>query len=184
MKLINIVTVPMMSLLLLACGGGGGDSASTNATPAVEKVTAPIVEPTVDPVVFSVPEPTEDPVVEVELEPDPNAVYESTAELVAARKFLFNHDYELAVSYKNEPNRSAYLSVCSEFTEGDAIKVNYKSCLLGTSVEASYAGTLSVPNDKNRLVMAIWYFDDVNNPRYEIWENDNDASTLSAFNVN
>jgi hypothetical protein len=38
MKLINIVTVPMMSLLLLACGGGGGDSASTNATPAVEKV--------------------------------------------------------------------------------------------------------------------------------------------------
>jgi hypothetical protein len=181
MKLTNIARILMMTLLLVACGGGG-DSASTNVTPTVEKVTAPIIEPTVDPVVVSVPEPTEDPIVEPE--PDPNAVYASTAELIASRKFLLNHEYELAVSYKNEPNRSAYLSVCSEFTEGADIKVNYNSCLLRTSVEASYAGTLRVPNDKNRLIMAIWYFDDVNNPRYEIWENDNDSSTLSTFKVN
>ena len=76
------------------------------------------------------------------------------------------------------------MSVCSEFTEGKSgIKVNYNSCLLRTSIEGDYAGTLRVANDKNRLVMAIWYLDDTNNPRYEVWENDSDAKEKRKFEV-
>lgn len=75
------------------------------------------------------------------------------------------------------------MSVCSDFTDGDEIKVNYNNCLLRTVVKDSYATTLKVPNDKNRLVMAIWYFDDIDNPRFEIWENDNDESAIKPFDV-
>jgi len=32
--------------------------------------------------------------------------------------------------------------------------------------------------------MAIWYLDDTDNPRYEIWENDSDAMEVKKFEVN
>ena len=56
--------------------------------------------------------------------------------------------------------------------------------MLRTSIESDYAGTLKVANDKARLVMAIWYLDDTDNPRYEIWENDSDAKEVRTFAVN
>ncbi len=171
MKLTNIVLVSMMSLLMVACGGGGGDNSSTSTPPAVA-TPAPV-----DPIL------NEPEVVEGEL--DPNATYETTAELVVAKSFIIDQEYELTVSYNNDNNLSAYLSVCTEFTEGKSgIKVNYKSCLLRTSIESDYAGTLRVANDKDRLVMAIWYLDDMDNPRYEIWENDRDVIGVRTFEVN
>ena len=175
MKLTNIVLISMMSWLIVACGGGGGDDSST-ATPSVLS--------TPDPVVPLVDEPTEETeVVEVELDPD--AIYETTAELIVGRSFVIAQEYDLAVRYKNNNNLSAYLSVCTEFTEGkNGIKVNYNSCLLRTSIDSDYAGSLKVANDKSRLVMAIWYLDDMENPRYEIWENDKDAKEVRQFEVN
>lgn len=173
MKLTNIVLISILNLLIAACGGGGGESDSSTSTPPVLSTPEPVV-PIVDA-----------PVEEVEVELDPNATYETTAELVVARAFVIEQEYELTVSYKNDKNLSAYLSVCTEFTEGKSgIKVNYNSCLLRTSIESDYAGTLKVANDKNRLVMAIWYLDDTDNPRYEIWENDSDAKEVRTFAVN
>lgn len=174
MKLTNIVLISMMNLLIVACGGGGGDESASSTS-------APSALSTPDPVVPIVDEPVE----EVEVEIDPDATYETTAELVVARTFTIEQEYELAVSYKNDNNLSAYLSVCTEFTEEKSgIKVNYNSCLLRTSIESDYAGTLRVANDKKRLVMAIWYLDDTENPRYEIWENDSDAKGVRKFEVN
>lgn len=156
MKLTNITVLSMMSLLMLACGGG---SSST---------TEPVL-----------------PIVEIIVEPDPSAVYDTTAELIASKSFLLEQEYDLAVSYKSDSSRNAYLSVCTEFTQGqNGIKVNYNSCLLRTSIDNDFAGTLKVANDKNRLVMAIWYFDDKENPRYEVWENDNDNKGKKIFSVN
>lgn len=166
MKLTNIVITSLMSLLIVACGGGGGGTSTPTSIP--------------DPVVPIVTE----PVVPDIVEPDPNAIYDTTAELIASKSFLLKQEYELAVSFKNDNSRSAYLSVCSEFTDGvEGIKVNYNSCLLRTSIESDYASTLTVANDKNRLVMAIWYLDDTKNPRYEIWENDSDTSEVRKFDV-
>jgi hypothetical protein len=172
MKLTNIALVSMMSLFILACGGGGESSSSPAQVmpvvveePAVPVVTAPIIIETV--------------------ELDPNAIYDTTAELIASKSFLLEQDYKLDVSYKSEGNRSAYLSVCTEFTEGQhGIKVNYNSCLLRTSIDNDYAGTLTVANDQIRLVMAIWYLDDMKNPRYEVWENDSGTNNVKKFDVN
>jgi hypothetical protein len=173
MKLTNITLISMMSVLIVACGGGGGGTSSTPA-PVVVEEPAVVVE---EPIVIVVVEPEPDP--------DPNAIYDTTAELIASKSFLLDPEYELAVSYQNDGNRSAYLSVCTEFTEGqDGIKVDYNSCLLRTSIDNDYAGTLTVANDQNRLVMAIWYLDDTKNPRYEIWENSSATNDERKFVVN
>jgi len=167
MRHINITVISMMSVLLVACGGGGGSSASSTPEPVVAVVDDPVV------------------VVVVEPEPDPNIIYDTTAELVVAKSFLIEQEYDLSISYKNDNNRNVYLSVCTEFSEEESgIKVNYNSCLLRTSIESSFAGKLTVANDKNRLVMAIWYLDDIKNPRFELWENDIDAKGDKKFEVN
>jgi hypothetical protein len=177
MKFTDMTVVSMMSLLV-ACGGGGGGASSPSPSVAP---AAPIVEAPVDPIV----EPPVVPPVELPVEPDPNATYETTAELIASKSFLLKPEYELTISYKNKDSRRAYLSICTEFTDlQGSIKVNYNSCLLRTSIESDFAGTLTVANDKNHLVMAIWYLDDTGSPRYETWENDLDTSGPKAFNVN
>ncbi len=168
MKFTNIAVISMMSFLLVACGGESSSSAPVPVTPVVE-----------EPVTLE--ESEEEP----EPELDPNAIYDTTAELIAAKSFLLKQEYELLVSYNTNNNRSAYLSVCTEFTEDqDIIKVNYNSCLLRTSIESNYAGKLTVSNDKNRLVMAIWYLDDIKKPRYEVWENNSDVKGEKTFKVN
>jgi hypothetical protein len=166
MKLTNIVAILIMSLFLVACGGGSSGS---------DPVVPPIEEPPVK----------DDGDDDDDDEIDPNAIYATTAELKAAKSFLLKQEYELTVSYKNAGNRNAYLSVCTEFTDGEyGIKVNYNTCLLRTSIESGYAGKLTVANDKNRLVMAIWYLDDTKNPRYEVWENSSNAEGERKFEVN
>lgn len=180
MKLSNIALISLVSLFIVSCGGGGGDSSDTNisetSAPVIPAVTAPDVPAVTDIV---------EVVTEADIEPDPNAIYESTAELVVSKSFLIEQAYELAVSYQNDDERRTYLSVCTEFTEGeDGIKVDYNSCLLRTSIESDFDGTLTVANDKNRLVMAIWYLDDMENPRFEVWENDTDAKEAKTFQVN
>ncbi|NQZ20904.1 MAG: hypothetical protein HRT53_02515 [Colwellia sp.] len=168
MKLINLVAILIMSLFIVACGGG-----SSGSEPIAPVVDVPII----------IDDGGDDDDDEEEI--DPNAVYATTAELKATKSFLLKQEYELTVSYKNASNRNAYLSVCTEFTEGEyGIKVNYNTCLLRTSIDKSYTGSLIVANDKNRLVMAIWYFDDVKSPRYEVWENNSDAEGERKFDVN
>lgn len=171
MKLTNDTSIFIICLLMVGCGGGSDDSSTPD--PAVAVVEEPVVAVVEPPVVTNI------------VEPDPNAIYDSTAELIVSRKFLLKPEYALTVSYKNDGDRNAYLSICTDFTDGEeGIKVNYNSCLLRTSIESDYAGTLTVANDKNRLVMAIWYFDDMKNPRYEIWENDLNAKGVRTFDVN
>ena len=188
MRFTNIAVISMMSLLMVACGGGGGSdssggSSSSSSTPEATAEVEPVAEVPVE--IPAVEVVVADPEVNDVVEPDPEAVYATTAELVAAKSFLFEPSYELAVSLSNNDKRSIYLSVCSDFIEDDSgISVNYNSCLLRTSIESDYSGTLSVANDKDRLVMAIWYLDDIDNPRYETWENSDDTEADKLFEVN
>jgi hypothetical protein len=167
---------------MLSCGGGSGDSTTADSVVSAEAVV--VESPTVV-VVADVDVDAVEPILAIDIvEPDPNAIYESTAELIASKSFLLEQEYELAISYKNADDRDAYLSVCTDFTEGEGgIKVNYNSCLLRTAIESDYASTLTVANDKHRLVMAIWYFDDMKNPKYTIWENDGDSKAIRTFDV-
>jgi len=183
MNITNISVITLMSLLVAACGGGGGgESSSPSTTTSSTTTVVTIVE---DPAPQVIDLPVEDvPIVDNSVEPDPNATYDTTADLIASKSFLLKPEYELAVSYSNEGDRPIYLSVCSEFTEEEArIKVNYNSCLVRTSLESNYSGTLTVANNKNDLIMAIWYLDDIDNPRYEIWRNDNSTDEIKTFCV-
>lgn len=136
-------------------------------------------------------ESTEDAAVEevtgfdIETLPDVNAVYDSTKDLVSAKSFEIASEYELMINYKNESELSAYLSVCTDFTlQEEEVRVDYNSCLLRTSVETQYEATLTIPNDKKSVVMAIWYMDDIKNPHYAIWNNDAEIGYVKEFIVN
>lgn len=185
MKLINITFMSITCSLMVACGGGGGSSSSSSSSSvSVEPTPIKTVSEEPDTPVVE-PEVMEEPVVQDITMPDPEAIYETTAELVAATSFLIKPEYDLTVTYGNKNNRNAYLSVCTEFSEeNDTIKVNYDSCLLRTSISTDYEGKLSVANDKTRLVMAIWYLDDTKNPRYEIWQNNPVTNESQHFIVN
>jgi len=177
MKLTNIAILTLMSFLIVACGGGGSSATSTPVTTVIE-----------EPVTADDSSTSEDTEIETETEPEiivePDTIYDTTAELVVDKPFLLKPEYELLVTYKNDNKRSAYLSVCTEFTEEqDVIKVNYNSCLLRTSIDSDYEASVTVANDKNQLVMAIWYLDDINKPRYEVWENNN-TQGVKVFEVN
>lgn len=175
MKLTNNLIVLAFSLSMIGCGGGGGSDSSTT------KPAAPVVSTPVQPIVTPVATPAVTPVTT----PDPNAVYETTAELVVAKDFMIKQEYDLTIAYTDDANREVYLSICSDFTnEQSTITVNYNSCILRTANNGDYTNTLNIPNDKSQLVMAIWYLDDLNNPRYEFWNNDEATETTKVFDVN
>ncbi|WP_440874261.1 hypothetical protein [Thalassotalea sp. PLHSN55] len=178
------VIITLCCLSISACGGGGGGESSSSASATTQAPTpAPVTTP--DPMPTPDPAPDNTPNTSDEELPDPNAVYESTAELVAAKSFLIAQEYQLEISYQNDANRQAYLSVCTEFSQGsDGIYVNYNSCLLRAPISGDFSKTLTVANDKDKLVMAIWYLDDVNTPRYETWENTNGVNEEKTFHVN
>lgn len=162
MKLFEIVVISLMGTSILGCSSDSTLPTSDD----LEQVTA-------------TPSTSEDRL------PDPNAVYDTTAELLVANSFLIEQEYALDISFKNRESRRAYLSVCAEFTNDSkkGIQVNYDSCFLRTSIESDFAGSLSIPNHQHKLVMAVWYLDDDKKPSYHIWENNNDAEGLKTFNV-
>jgi len=172
MRFTYIAMISIMSFLMTACGGGS-DSSSSSTVERASETPVTIIEPVVVAIEEEAITIIEEPEIIVEVKPDPDAVYEKTSELIAAKSFLFEQEYDLLLSYNNDDNRSVYLSVCSDFIEGDeGVKVNYNSCLLRASIDGDYSNMIKVGNDKDRLVVAIWYLDDVKNPRYEVWEND------------
>lgn len=171
MNKLNTLTVSVASLLLIACGGGGGGS-STPATPTP-------VAPPVTPPPSTTPETTTTTTTQ-----ETNTEYDKTADLVVDKSFALSQEYKLNVSYTNNTNRKAYLSVCSEFSQdNEKLDIDYSNCLVRTAADSSYDGVLNVANDTTKLVMAIWYLDDINNPRFEVWENDN-SEGVKTFTVN
>lgn len=157
MKFTNNLIILTFSLSMIGCGGGGGSD-----TPVTQPVTPAVSSP-----------------------PPPAVTYNTTSELVVPKSFLIEQEYDLSIAYTDDANREVYLSICSDFTnEQSTITVNYNSCILRTASDGNYTNTVSIPNDKNQLVMAIWYLDDLNNPRYEFWNNDEATGTTKVFDVN
>lgn len=169
MKFTNNLILLALSLSFIGCGGGGGNSEPSIGASATDNPTQPTPTPTPTPAATT----------------DPNAVYDTTADLVVAKSFLMEQEYDLTIEYADTSNRAAYLSICSEFTQVQLkVSVNYDSCILRTTSNSSYKNIINIPNDKKQLVMAIWYLDDLNNPRYEFWNNDETTSQAKVFSVN
>jgi hypothetical protein len=191
MKLTKSALLIILTSFLYSCGGDSDETTANATTPASVAPAAATTPAPESPVTTVTPAPVPLPVPEVitevveEVLPDPDAIYESTADLVVATSFLLEPEYQLAVSYNNAEKREVYLSICSDFAESDAgMKVDYNSCLLRTAIKENFSSTIAVANDKLSLVMAIWYFDDMNNPRFEVWENDGGDQSALKFEVN
>lgn len=173
MKIKTLSLISMTSLALMGCGGGGG-SDSSQATPAPAS-PAPSPTPAPTPTPAAVPAPVA----------DPNATYETTAELIANRDFNLSQEYQLTVNYKAREARNVYLSLCSDFTQTqERIDVDYNSCLMRTATNSDYSGVVNVAAENQQLVMAIWYLDDINNPRFVVWENNSQQIGDKTFVVN
>jgi len=170
MKNRSSLLVLAFSLSLAACGGGGGGGSSSPSVTASANSTEltlerEVLEPALETVVNT-------DVIEliIAVDPDPDAVYDSTAELIVPSSFTFEQEYALEVNISNVDNRKAYISICSDFSEeGDDLIVNYNSCLLRTSIKGAFRHQLLVPNNTLALVMAIWYLDEPQSPRFEKW---------------
>lgn len=178
MKHSNITILITLSFFITGCGSQEPSSVSSEVPTVVELITETTEE-------NSIPLAEESITKIEEIQPDPAAIYESTNDLVVAKSFEIKSQYDVNISYQNDEEVSVYLSICTEFTEQDGtITVNYNSCLLRTSVENDFEGKVTIPNDKERLVMAIWYVDDIDNPQYAIWENSFDKDYIREFIVN
>jgi|GEM_PF-793374 len=188
MKYTTFLFVLIAYSSLIACGGGGSSASGGGDVAVVNPTPVPTTTPTTTVPVVVEPEPTLAPTPEpVFVEPNPDAVYDSTAELIVPSVFTFEQEYPLSVEVSIAANRKAYISICSDFNrEGDGVTVNYDSCLLRTSIEGDFNGELTVPNDKSTLVMAIWYLDEPESPRFEEWQKSDGSNTeeMEQFIVN
>lgn len=178
MNLIKTLVVLTFSVVVIGCGGGSGSDNNTVASETNVSVTESVTQEVM---------PTETaPIIkeETEAEIDPNAVYSSTAELVVAKSFLLEPEYDLQVNYVNTNEQNIYLSVCTDFEESNTgIEVNYESCLVRTSVTESFQEYITIPNDKTKVVMAIWDLDNPQEPRFETWEYSTEDNNEHIFTV-
>ena len=177
MSLIKILVIIIFSVVFIGCGGSDSQTSSSTVT-VDENIVAPIPEKLLTIVDL-------EPLTENVPEIDRNAVYDTTAELVAEKTFTLSLEYDLQVNYLNINNQNIYLSVCTEFDEGkEGIKVNYESCLLKASITESFQATMKVPNDQNRIVMALWNLDNPQQPRFETWVYSIESDKQHIFTVN
>lgn len=110
--------------------------------------------------------------------------YETTAALVASNQFLLEGEYSLTIKYKPIVHKNVYVSVCADFEVIDEkFDIDYQSCMLRVSTNSEHEANIMVANDKQQLVMAIWSIEDIDNPRYEVWNNNN-KSNNKLFVVN
>lgn len=185
MKSINIIMLFTLSMFISGCGGSD-ESTDTRAGEDIEIDLLALVEDdndSLDDAVVTVEDEIEEPVSDQLTEVDTDAIYSTTAELKVARSFLLAAEYELNVSYSDPSKDNVYLSLCSDFTQSEGVfTVEYDSCLVRASIENEFSTTLSVANDKTRLVMAIWDLNNPETPRYEVWESD--GSENNNFIVN
>ncbi len=171
MKSLYSLVVLAMCVWLAACGGGSSSSSGPNQFDQSSDEAESVEDLPISEEVDLDESNTSDEPLPLEDDREPLPEYASTSELVAESSFLLEPEYELSIRYESKNISDAYLSICTEFElEGAITRVDYDSCLLRTSINGDYLGSLSVPNDKTRLVMAVWFFDKPESPEYNFWE--------------
>lgn len=171
MKSIYCLVVLAMCVWLAACGGGSSSGTESNQFDQSSNETESAEGLPISEEVDLDESSTIDEPLRLEDDREPLPEYASTSELVAESSFLLEPEYELTIRYESPNSSDGYLSICTEFElEGAITRVDYDSCILRTSINGDYLDTLSVPNDKTRLVMAVWFFDMPESPEYNFWE--------------
>jgi hypothetical protein len=164
----------LLSTLLTGCGGGGsesittapvagaGDSQSSNILPNTTQSQAAVTE-------FSLQEnqPMEAGVV---LE----SAAQSSQEIVVPNGFALSSErlFNLKITRSEDDDQAAYLSICSDYQQHSdgSYSINYDSCLLRRSLKYfNYEAVITVTNDTEGLVAALWFMDESKAPLIPDW---------------
>ena len=166
----------LLSTLLTACGGGGSESStpapSANNNQPVNIVPAPIVSQatiTEFTLVDSIPAQS------VELI---ESAAQNSSEITVPDGFALNSERSLTlrITLSEEDNQPAYLSLCSDYQQlsDGSYSINYASCLLRTSLnDSQYEAVITVTNDTQGLIAALWFMDETKQPLFTDWRFDN-----------
>ena len=156
MRIFSRIFFYIMTILIIACGGNDQDS---NITPNIQ--TKNVADNNSDTISINLSDPVS-----------------TTSELIVPNGFSFSTTYSIYIDIdiSHLSSTRAYLSICGEFTL-DAyqdITVDYESCILRTGMNNGiYTGDIQVPNDKEQLVIAIWFYDANIAPSMTLWNKNN-----------
>lgn len=171
----NLYSFVLLSTLLTACGGGGG-SESITASPTKgtndSQPSPPLPAP-----VQNQPDVTEFSLQESQPK-ESGVIIESTAQsssdIAVPDGFALNSErtFNLKITRSKVDDQAAYLSLCSDYEHHDdgSYNINYNSCLLRTSLsEINFETVITVTNDTQGLVAALWFKDGTKEPLFNEW---------------
>ena len=158
----------LLSTLLTGCGGGGSESSAVKP-PASN--------------VFPVTIQSQPVVTEFSLEESKpiqaGVVIESAAqtshEIAVPDGFALNSErsFNLKITRSDDDNQAGYLSLCSDYQQysDGTYSINYDSCLLRIPLNDnnSYEAVITVTNDTEGLVAALWFLDESKEPIITDW---------------
>jgi hypothetical protein len=165
----------LLSSLLTACGGGSADSITKQPTASVSQPSnissiAVKVQPAITEISLQQSKATNALETEAVIESDA----QSTHDIRVPDGFALNSErlYNFNVARSEDDNQPAYLSLCSDYQHHDdgSYTINYNSCLLRTSLtELNFEAVITVTNDTQGLVAALWYMDESKSPLITDW---------------
>ena len=111
---------------------------------------------------------------EVQLQDIVEITAQTTHDITVPEGFSLNSErlFNLKIMRSETDNQAAYLSVCSDYQHNDdgSYVINYNSCLLRTSLgDINYETVISVTNDTQGVVAALWFIDTNKEPLIVDW---------------
>jgi len=165
----------LLSALLTACGGGGTETITKTPTadisqPSNVSSNTVKIQPAITEISLQQSKATNAIETATVIESDA----QSTHDITVPDGFALNseHLYNFNVARSEDDNQPAYLSLCSDYQLHDdgSYTINYNSCLLRTSLtELNFEAVITVTNDTQGLVAALWYMDESKEPLITDW---------------
>ena len=111
---------------------------------------------------------------EVQVQEIIESTAQTTHDITVPEGFSLNSErlFNLKIMRSETDNQAAYLSVCSDYQHNDdgSYVINYNSCLLRTSLgDINYETVISVTNDTQGVVAALWFIDTNKEPLIVDW---------------
>lgn len=159
MKTPMTLSTALILATLTACGGGGGGGGDGSAASAETSNTAP----------------SSDSSTAVAATPSEAA---TTSELVVPAGFDMEQDYLLTINANAADfgTDSAYLSICSDFSESDGTyDIDFSSCIVKATFAPEIEQSLQIPNDVETLVAAVFFLNGESQPVFSRWQRSGDS---------
>jgi hypothetical protein len=165
----------LLSTLLTACGGGDSKSNTQEPTIGVGQLSdIPPIPVQSQPAIteFSLEETK--PIGALEGGEAIESSAQSTHDIAVPEGFALNSErlFNFKVTRSEDDDQAAYLSLCSDYQQHNdgSYNIDYNSCLLRTSLtDVNYEAVITVTNDTQGLVAALWFMDESKEPLITDW---------------